>query len=196
MPPIRVSCCAWLLWLGSATLAVADVQDLRAERWKRTTVVNVGTSAVQHTGDDTRLGPFPDLIERHLRSASAIDPSARLAVKTVAVSLTLPQTSVDEQAVATAQRAVPSHALLAPIAGILLSRFSKDKSASAVFCVAINGQNYLGSDARLFRSGAEKALEESVQAGLEALVQAIRKQQVSASPACDAGWEGGQATPE
>lgn len=42
--------------MAAEEAAVVAVRDLRAERWRTTAVINVGSAAIQHTGDDTRLG--------------------------------------------------------------------------------------------------------------------------------------------
>ncbi len=180
--------------LATAT-AYAEVRDLRAQQWKSTTVRNVGTGVVQHFGDDTQLGTFTSLIGGRLKTILSPD-SGPVEIKTVDVRLSLPNARIDEVALQTVQlssQSLGAPLIAAPVAA-LLSRFSKDKTASAVFCVSIGGKDYLGNDARLFRFGAESELRESVEAALVRLKAAVEAGASSTSPACEPGWEGGQPT--
>lgn len=171
----------------------AELLDRRAPQWKATTVRNVGTGVVQYTGDDTQFGNLAVLLRSRLVSSGALAASQPLEVKTTDVRLSLPDVKVDEEAVQAVQLVVPGgQVLAAPIAAIL-SAFSKNKAASAVFCVAIDGRHFLGNDARLFRFGAEGELRDAVESAIQRLTAAVRSGATTESPACDPGWEGGQA---
>ena len=173
----------------------AATEDLRDARWKVTTVEYLGTGVVQHLGDDTKLGSFADLITNRLQAAPLKTPISQVSIKTVDVRLSLPYARIDEGALGAAQRSSPNAGLIAAPIVALLAGFSKDKSASAVLCVTVNGKDYLGNDARLFRFGAEDELRASIEAALEKLSKAVELEEASTSIACEPGWEGGQPRP-
>ena len=157
-----------------------------------TTVRNVSTGVIQYSGDDI----FPDgtvgFLRRRLAVVLSSDPSVVVHLKTSDIQLYLPDVKVDSGAVAAAQRAVPAGAIVAAPIAALLSSFSKNKSASAVFCVSVGSLNYLGNDARLFRFGAEEELRASIEAAVVGLASNIATGKPTTSPACEPGWQGGQ----
>lgn len=187
-----IRCLLAVAFLAVGGPAVSDVRDLRADRWKKTTVANVGTGVVQYTGDDTKFGQFPVRIEDRLRALPEVKKSSLIEIKTIDVRLSLPDVHVDPLDIQAQQVAMPRGAALVPGIAYLFTNFSKNKSASAVFCVAVDGKNYLGNDAKLFRFGPEDELSESIERALKLLEQAIRSGNSVDSPACDPGWEGGQ----
>ena len=187
--------CIVLLLLTFGVNSHAEVIDLRAERWKRTSVESTGRGVVQYTGDDTRFGPFSDLIEKRIRQIPGLAESTRIEIKTADVRLSLPNVVVDANRIHAVQAAVPPGAAYVPGLAALLSTFSKDKTASAVFCVAINGKNFMGNEARLFRFGADGELNTAVEAALTMLKEAVQSDTPTESLACEPGWEGGQARP-
>jgi hypothetical protein len=168
------------------------VADLRAVEWRSTSVQNTSMGVVQHSGDDI----FPDgtvgFLRRRLSVVLASKRGVDVQLKTSDIQLFVPDVKVDPGAVGAAQRAVPAGAMLAAPVAALLSSFSKNKSASAVFCLAVGGSNYLGNDARLFRVGAESELKASIEAAVATLAQNIAAGKPTTSPACEPGWEGGQ----
>lgn len=181
------------LVLSTSALATSiEAIDLRADRWKRTSVVNFGSGVVQYTGDDTKHGSFATMLEKRIRSVSGINRNTRIELKTADVRLSLPDARIDETAVNAARHAVPQGAAFAPVVASLFSKFSKDKVASAVFCVSIDGKSFLGNNSRLFRYGAEEELDASIEAALKVLEQSIQSGAQTESPACEPGWEGGQ----
>lgn len=191
-----------LIFLAAAACAptsFAEVIDLRAEKWKRTTVANVGTGAVQHTGDDTKLGSLRDRVMNRIAALPSVSGASRVEIKTIDVRLSIPDAQLDWAAVRHVQSSPqlydPKYAAFAPVFASLLARFSKDKTASAVFCVAVDGKHFLGNDARLFRYGPEEELVASLEAALSALEKAIQSGAATDSPACEPGWEGGQEGP-
>lgn len=187
-----VSLTATLALSASSLAASSDIVDLRAARWKRTYVANVGTGVVQYMGDDAKYGSFATLVEKSIRPVLRGAESLRIELKTADVRLSLPDTKVDEAAVNAARNAVPAGAAFAPAIAALFSAFSKNKMALAVFCVSIDGKNFLGNDARLFRYGAQEELDASIEAALKVLSNAIQTGSETESPACEPGWEGGQ----
>lgn len=181
------------LALSASSLAASiQVTDLRAGRWKRTSVVNVGTGVVQYTGDDTKYGSFATLVEKVIQQVPSVTESTRIELKTADVRLSLPDAKIDYDSVNVARYVVPERAVFAPAFAALFSVFSKDKMASAVFCISIDGKNFLGNDSRLFRYGAQEELDASIEAALKVLGNAIQTDSTTESPACEPGWEGGQ----
>jgi len=176
----------------AAPVEAPAIQDLRAEQWLRTRVLNTGSGVVQHTGDDVFPGGTIGFLRERLTSVLPRDGSMAVQLKTADIRLYVPDVRVDEGAVGAAQRTVPGDALLAAPIALLVSSFSKNKSASAVFCVCIDGHDYLGNDARLFRFGAEGELRASIEAAATALARNIVAGTTTTSPACAPGWEGGQ----
>jgi hypothetical protein len=178
--------------MAAEEAAVVAVRDLRAERWRTTAVINVGSAAIQHTGDDTRLGSFRTLVAKRIGALPNITPISVVSLKTADVRLSLPDVRVDQNAVEVTGQLVPNGALLAAPIAALISMFSKNKTASAVFCVSIDGKDYLGNDARLFRIGAEAELMDAVEVALQRLSKAVASGTATDSVACEPGWEGGQ----
>lgn len=132
------------------------------------------------------------MIEKRIRIVSGINQNTQIELKTADVRLSLPDARIDDIAVNVARHAVPQGAAFAPAFAALFSKFSKDKVASAVFCVSIDGKNFLGNNARLFRYGAEEELDASIEAALKVLEQSIQSGAQTESPACEPGWESGQ----
>ncbi len=73
-----------------------------------------------------------------------------------------------------------------------MSTTTENKSASAVFCLNVDGRDYLGNNARLFRFGPEGEMRNSIDAAIALLSKNIAAGISSTSVACEAGWEGGQ----
>jgi hypothetical protein len=166
--------------------------DLRAPEWHSTRVVNTTSGVVQHTGDDI----FPDgtvgFLRERLSSVLPTDSGIEVQLKTSDIRIYLPNVKVDENALRATQNSVRSGGYLAAPIVYLLESFSRNKSASAVFCVAVGGKDYLGNDARLFRAGAEGELKASIDAAVKILAANIASGKPTTSPACEPGWEGGQ----
>jgi len=172
--------------------ASIGIEDLRAPKWHATTILNTGTGVVQHTGDESFDSGTIGFLQARLAGVLASEPTAVVRLKTSDIRLYLPDVTADENAIRAVQSSVRKGAFLAEPMARLLSAFSKNKSASAVFCLSINDQDYLGSDARLFRMGAESELKSSIEAAVTVLAQNIASKTTTTSPACEPGWEGGQ----
>jgi hypothetical protein len=168
----------------------ATVQDLRADQWKKTAVLQLSTGVVQRVGDDLLPGKsLPDYLVSQLATVLSASGAKTVAIKTADIRLSIPGAKVDEGLLAI--QVAMSGLVAAPIAH-LLSQTTKDKTAAAVFCVSVDGRDYLGNDARLFRFGGEGELKQSIQAAINALAKNIAAGSVSTSVACQPGWEGGQ----
>jgi len=202
MPPIKIpnATLAGLLFCSSqafAQLPLADagqvpIEDLRATSWRVTTIVDTGLGIVQHTGDDTKLGKISDLVASNILPVLDKNSVKKIQLKTADIRLSLPDTKLDSIQITTAQALVPAGAVIAAPIALLFGTFSKTKSASAVFCLSIDGKDYLGNDARLFRYGAENEIRDSIGAALATLSKNITAGVTTTSPACAPGWEGGQ----
>lgn len=171
------------------------ITDLRAERWRKTSLANTSAGAVQHGGDDLfgTAGVAGYLAER---LAPYLRPDTEVQLKTADIRLFVPGMSIDATQLSTVQAVVPSGAMIAAPIALLISGFSKNKSASAVFCVSIAGKDYLGNDARLFRMGPDAELKESIAAAASMLAKNFASGASTDSPACAPGWEGGQGQKE
>lgn len=174
-----------------ATIPVtAVVSDLRAIEWRVTKVLQNSQGVVQHLGDDKfPSGNLPTYLAQRLAGTLASVRARSVAVKTTAIQLSIPGARIDETQLATA---VATSGLIAMPIVALMSTTSQSKSASAVFCLNVDGRDYLGNDARLFRFGPEGELRESIDAAIEVLNKNIAAGVSSTSVACEAGWEGGQ----
>jgi hypothetical protein len=167
------------------------VTDLRAAQWRITKVLQNAQGVVQHLGDDKFPGgSIPTYLTQRLARTLASVGAQSVAVKTTDVRLSIPDAKVDETQVATA---VATSGLIAAPVFALLSTTSKNKSASAVFCLNVDGRDYLGDDARLFRFGPEGEIRESIDAAIAILDKNIVGGVTTKSVACEAGWEGGQS---
>lgn len=110
-------------------------------------------------------------------------------MKTTDIRLSIPGARIDDTQLATA---VATSGLIAAPVLALMSTTTQNKSASAVLCINIDGRDYLGNDARLFRFGAEGEIRESIDAAIAVLNGNIAAGVSSTRVACEAGWEGGQ----
>lgn len=175
---------------AKATPAV--INDLRDPRWKDTRVVDTGAGVVQYTGDAAVSGGLISYLG--LRLQNHLDPSSKVALKTADIRLSLVGVSYGVTHVfSDSAKVVLIGTLISVPISALMSAFEKNKSASAVICVSVDGNDYLGNDARLFRYGAETELRESIEAAVQRLIENIKHHRVTDSPACAPGWEGGQA---
>jgi hypothetical protein len=177
---------------GAANVVTAPVavQDLRAAQWKRTAVVQLTTGVVQRVGDDLFPGKsLPDYLVSQLSPTLIASGAKAVSIKTADIRLSIPGAKVDETLLAT--QVAMSGWIAAPIVG-LLAQTSKDKTAAAVLCASVDGRDYLGNDARLFRFGGEGELKQSIQAAIAALAKNISTGATTTSVACQPGWEGGQ----
>ena len=173
-----------------AILVDAQVVDLRADSWKKTQVLQNAVGVVQHLGDDRLPGTnLPQYVAQELADLLNQRGVKRFAVKTADIRLSIPGAKLDQ--VQLANMVATTGLIAAPVMS-LLSTFERNKSASAVFCVSLDGRDYLGNDARLFSFGAEGELKDSLSAALAVLKQNVAAGKSSTSPACDPGWEGGQ----
>ena len=171
----------------------AEVVDLRAENWKTTHVLQTSSGVVQHLGDDRFPGSsLPGYIGQQLADLLNRQGVKRIRVKTTDVRLSIPGARVDPvQSVAVAAATGTTSLIAAPMVG-LLSTMERNKTASAVLCVSIDGRDFLGNDGRLFAFGAEGELRSSLAAAIAKLRKNIESGVSSNSPACEPGWEGGQ----
>jgi hypothetical protein len=173
----------------------APMKDLRAAKWRKTQLENTSAGAVQHGGDDL-FGPGGVALYLMERLSNSLPADEQPQLKTADIRLFVPGTRIDPTQLSTVQALVPAGALVAGPIASLISRFSKNKSASAVFCISIAGKDYLGNDARLFRVGPESELRESIAAAAAVLAKNVASGTTTDSPACSPGWEGGQPQPE
>ncbi len=181
--------------MSEAVVAPSPFKDLRAEKWRRTSLVNTTAGAVQHGGDDLfGSGGVTDYLTERL--ANSLPADAQVQLKTADIRLFVPGTRIDPTQLSTVQALVPAGALAAGPIAALISGFSKNKSASAVFCISIAGKDYLGNDARLFRVGPDAELKDSIAAAAAVLAKNVASGTTTDSPACSPGWEGGQPQPE
>jgi hypothetical protein len=171
----------------------AAVSDLRATEWKTTKVLQNSQGVVQHLGDDKFPGgSLPNHLAQRLARTLDKVKAQSVIVKTTDVRLSIPGARLDEIQLATA---VGTSGVIAAPVFALLSTTTQNKSASAVFCLNIDGRDYLGNDARLFRYGPEGEMRESIEAAIAMLNNNIAAGVTSTSVACEAGWEGGQPRP-
>jgi hypothetical protein len=169
----------------------AAVTDLRSEAWKRTQVLQTTTGVVQHLGDDRFPGGnLPAYIAQELTELLNKKGAKRLTIKTTDIRLSIPGARIDQVQAATITAV--TGLVAAPMIG-LLSTMERNKTASAVLCVSVDGKDFLGNDGRLFAFGAEGELRASLAAAINKLRQSIESGTVSSSPACEPGWEGGQS---
>ena len=179
---------------GGVTVSLSPViVDLRSDEWLTTKVVNTGVGVVQHTGDSIFPTGTVGFLRQRLGAVLPTDPAVVIQLKTSDIRLSIPDAKVDQTTVQSLQHSNPKGAYVVPVVALLTESFSKTKSASAVFCVAVNGQDYLGNDARFFRFGAEGEMKDSIDAAVASLARNIAAGNATASPACEPGWEGGQA---
>lgn len=176
--------------VGPSTAVTVSVSDLRSAQWKTTQLIANSQGVVQHFGDNSfPEGSLPAYLAQRLAPGLATAGARSMAVKTVDVRLSFPHAKLDDTQVRTA---VAMHGLVAaPIFG-MLSATARDKSASAVICVSVDGKDYLGNDARLFRFGPEGELRDAIDAAVNVLSKNIGDRVTSDSVACQPGWEGGQ----
>jgi hypothetical protein len=168
----------------------ASVTDLRSSEWKTTRLLSNSQGVVQHFGDNSFPGgSLPAYLAQRLAPSLATAGSSSMTVKTVDVRLSLPNAKLDDTQVLTA---VAMHGPVAAPIFQMLSTTARDKSASAVICVAVDGNDYLGNDARLFRFGPEGELRDAIDAAVALLGKNIAGRVTSDSVACQPGWEGGQ----
>ncbi len=171
-------------------LPAVAVTDLRAAEWKATRVVQNAQGVVQHLGDDRFPGgSLPAYLTQRLARTLASVKAQSVTVKTTDIRLSIPGAKLDEAQVATA--VATSGPIAAPILA-LMSTTTQNKAASAVFCVSVDGRDFLGNDARLFRYGPEGEMRQSIDAAIAILERNIAGSTTTASVACEAGWEGGQ----
>jgi hypothetical protein len=169
----------------------AVVADLRSEAWKRTQVLQTTTGVVQHFGDDRFPGGnLSAYIAQQLTETLNKKGTKSLTIKTTDIRLSIPGARIDQIQAATVTAV--TGLVAAPMVG-LLSTMERNKTASAVLCVSVDGKDFLGNDGRLFAFGAEGELRASLAAAISKLRQSIESGTVSSSPACEPGWEGGQS---
>ena len=166
-----------------------SVVDLRAPEWRNTKVIQTSQGVVQHLGDDGLPEGLPGFLVGRIGNSLSRVGARSVEIKTTDVRLSLPEAQLDEVQTSTM---VVMHGLVALPVVDLVSRFSRNKSASAVFCISVDGKDYLGNDSRLFRFGADEELRESIEAATAVLARNIESRAYSNSAACEAGWEGGQ----
>jgi hypothetical protein len=175
----------------SAAALKATVADLRSDTWKRTQVLQTTTGVVQHLGDDRFPGgSLPDYLAQQLAETLNKKGAKSLAIKTTDIRLSIPGARIDQVQAATITAA--TGLVAAPMIG-LLSTMERNKTASAVLCVSVDGKDFLGNDGRLFAFGAEGELRASLAAAVNKLRQSIEAGTATSSPACEPGWEGGQS---
>jgi hypothetical protein len=175
----------------SAALLNAQVEDLRADAWKKTQVIHTSTGVVQHLGDDRfPSGGLPAYVAQQLADLLNKNGAKKLTIKTTDVRLSIPGARVDPTQAAALTAA--TGLVAGPMIG-LLSTMERNKTASSVLCVSVDGKDFLGNDGRLFAFGAEGELRSSLAAAINKLRQNIASGTPSSSPACEPGWEGGQA---
>jgi hypothetical protein len=168
----------------------AAVEDLRSEAWKRTQVRQTTTGVIQHLGDDRfPRTSLPAYVGQQLADILNKNGAKKLTVKTTDIRLSIPGARIDQTQAATLTST--TGLIAAPMIG-LLSTMERNKTASAVLCVSVDGKDYLGNDGRLFAFGAEGELRASLAAAISKLRKSIESGTVSSSPACEPGWEGGQ----
>ncbi|WP_157549039.1 hypothetical protein [Piscinibacter sakaiensis] len=169
----------------------AEVLDLRAAVWKRTQVLQNNVGVVQHLGDDRFPGgSLPDYIAQQLADLLNGRDARTLGIKTTDIRLSIPGARIDENRAAVIS--ATTGFVAAPMIG-LLSTMERNKTASAVLCVSVDGKDYLGNDGRLFALGAEGELRSSLASAIKKLRDNFASGTVTSSPACERGWEGGQA---
>lgn len=174
-----------------AVPVTAALTDLRAAEWRTSKVLQNSQGVVQHLGDDKfPSGNLPAYLTQRLARTLASVKAQSVAVKTTDIRLSIPGAKVDETQLAVA--AAKSGLIAAPVLS-LMSTTDQNKSASAVFCLNVDGRDYLGNNARLFRFGPEGEVRESIDAAIAVLDKNIAAGITSVSVACEAGWEGGQA---
>ncbi len=145
---------------------------------------------MQHLGDDKfPSGSLPTYLTKRLASTLASVKAQSVALKTTDIRLSIPAARIDETQLDTA--IATSGLIAAPIFALMAST-TENKSASAVFCLNVDGRDYLGNDARLFRFGPEGEMRDSIDAAIALLSKNIAAGISSTSVACEAGWEGGQ----
>jgi hypothetical protein len=177
----------------TAIPVTAKVIDLRATKWKTTKILQNAQGVVQHVGDDKfPNGNLPAYLAQRLARALAVVSAQYVNVKTTDIRLSIPGARIDNTQLATG---VATSGLIAAPVLALMSTTSQNKSASAVLCLNVDGRDYLGNDARLFRFGPEGELRESIEAAITVLEKNLAAGVSSTSVACEAGWEGGQARP-
>ncbi|MFG5409698.1 hypothetical protein ABXN37_18395 [Piscinibacter sakaiensis] len=165
--------------------------DLRAAVWKRTQVLQNNVGVVQHLGDDRFPGgSLPDYIAQQLADLLNGRDARTLGIKTTDIRLSIPGARIDENRAAVIS--ATTGFVAAPMIG-LLSTMERNKTASAVLCVSVDGKDYLGNDGRLFALGAEGELRSSLASAIKKLRDNFASGTVTSSPACERGWEGGQA---
>ncbi|MFN7882247.1 MAG: hypothetical protein ACK5PF_04445 [bacterium] len=169
----------------------AAVADLRADAWKKTQVLQTTTGVVQHLGDDRFPGgSLPAYLAQQLAETLNKKGAKTLTIKTTDIRLSIPGARIDQTQAATVTAV--TGLVAAPMIG-LLSTMERNKTASAVLCVSVDGKDFLGNDGRLFAFGAEGELRAALAAAVTKLRQSIESGAVSSSPACEPGWEGGQS---
>ncbi len=168
----------------------AAVTDLRSTEWKATKVLANGQGVVQHLGDNSFPGgSLPAYLAQRLAPSLTAAQAKTMSIKTVDVRLSIPDAKIDQAQLDTA---VAMQGLIAvPIVG-LFSAATRNMTASAVICVNIDGKDFVGNDARLFRFGPEGELRDSIDAAIALLAKNIAARAASTSVACEPGWEGGQ----
>lgn len=177
----------------TAEVRVVGITDRRDPKWKALIVTNVGTGVVQYSGDSALPGGVVEYLRERIAKIPRITDQSRIILKTADVRLSLPSAKVSFTQVISSSgaMAVGGTLISAPISAVL-SSFEKNKSASAVFCINIDGADYFASDSRLFRFGAEAELRESIDAAITKLMSSVEKNAPATSVACEQGWEGGQ----
>lgn len=178
-------------WAGESS--DLPIEDLRDSRWRTASAVDTGQGVVQYLGDAAVPNGIPALIQRQLSAVEWLRSDSKVQLKTADIRVSVPNVSLKGARVISNSQAVATIGTLAsfPI-WTLLSSFEKNKSASAVFCVSVDGKDYLGNNARLFRYGADEELAGAIDVAVKTLVMNMRARRTTDSVACEAGIEGGQ----
>ena len=157
-----------------------SAQDLRAARWTKTSMAPNVKGVVQHRGDDALPGGIPNYLWSHLQATLEGKGVKHVALKTADWRIAIPDLNVPVLGPNTMRIDQIHHALTA------------QSSASAVLCISVDGVDYLGHHAHIFRSGSEQEAIVALSQALTVLRANIQRGHPTDSPACQPAWEGGQ----
>lgn len=156
------------------------VHDLRDARWRESTIKLNVKGAVQYRGDDALPGGIPNYLWSHLKEALESKGAKSVSLKTADWRIAIPDLSIPALG--------PNTLGIDQIHYILTAQ----SSASAVLCVSVDGIDYMGNHAHLFRSRSEQEAIVALSQALTVLRTNIQRGNSTDSPACQPGWEGGQ----
>ncbi|NBD19794.1 hypothetical protein GTZ97_03795 [Aquabacterium fontiphilum] len=163
---------------------------MRANHWKTTKVFSTSQGVIQHLGDEAFDGGIVKFLPQTLAPALHARNARTIVIKTFDVRLSLPDTTKADPVMTSTL--VSMHGLIALPMIELMNQFSRNKTASAVICVNVDGNDYLGNDSNIFMWGAQEELENSIHRAIKILSKNIIQGEKTLSPACEPGWEGGQ----